>query len=74
MVNEEIEFEIDDFGSQPDDLEYLSTAIQELSNKNQQEFEKMKNEKWFTRIIDLATFSKKKDIRMTTQISNIAQA
>ncbi|MEB6341609.1 hypothetical protein [Mammaliicoccus sciuri] len=74
MGQYEVDFNIESFGNDENDIQYLKTAIDNLTNESEKQFQTIKNEKWFTRIIDLATLSNKKDIRMSQQISNIAQA
>lgn len=74
MSQYEVDFNIESFGKDENDIQYLKTAIENLSNESEKQFQNIKDEKWFTRIIDLATLSNKKDIRMSQQISNIAQA
>ncbi|HCT5275630.1 TPA: hypothetical protein OT054_002763, partial [Staphylococcus aureus] len=69
-----VDFNIESFGKDENDIQYLKTAIENLSNESEKQFQNIKDEKWFTRIIDLATLSNKKNIRMSQQISNIAQA
>ncbi|WP_210143361.1 hypothetical protein [Staphylococcus sp. GDY8P193P] len=74
MSQYEVNFNIESFGKDENDIQYLKTAIENLSNESEKQFQNIKDEKWFTRIIDLATLSNKKNIRMSQQISNIAQA
>ncbi|WP_239700886.1 hypothetical protein [Mammaliicoccus sp. D-M17] len=74
MSQYEVDFDIESFGKDENDIQYLKTAIENLSNESEKQFQNIKDEKWFTRIIDLATLSNKKNIRMSQQISNIAQA
>ncbi|WP_145379247.1 hypothetical protein [Staphylococcus epidermidis] len=74
MSQYEVDFNIESFGKDENDIQYLKTAIENLSNESEKQFQNIKDEKWFTRIIDLATLSNKKNIRMSQQISNIAQA
>lgn len=74
MSQYEVDFNIENFGNDENDIQYLKTAIDKLTSESEKQFQTIKNEKWFTRIIDLATLSKKKNIRMSKQISSIAQA
>src|SRR5699024_5229637 len=74
MSQYEVDFNIESFGKDENDIQYLKTAIENLSNESEKQFQNIKDEKWFTRIIDLATLSNKKNIRMSQQISNITQA
>lgn len=52
----------------------LQHAVEQLSATTDQNFNEIKNEKWFTRVFDLVTLSNKKDIRLANQIETIAQA
>lgn len=52
----------------------LQVAVNKLSLTSEEEFNSIKNEKWFTRVFDMVTFSNKKDIRLATQIQNVVQA
>ena len=74
MSQYEVDFNIENFGNDENDIQYLKIAIDNLTSESEKQFQTIKNEKWFTRIIDLATLSNKKNIRMSKQISNIAQA
>ncbi|RIL35139.1 hypothetical protein BUY98_02135, partial [Staphylococcus gallinarum] len=74
MSQYEVDFNIENFGNEENDIQYLKIAIDNLTSESEKQFQTIKNEKWFTRIIDLATLSNKKNIRMSKQISNIAQA
>lgn len=70
----QIELNINRFGEDDQDFKYLKTAVNTLMTKNTAQFEDIKNEKWFHRIFDFVTFSKKKDIRVAEQITSITQA
>lgn len=52
----------------------LHLAVRKLSNTSEEEFQKIKNETWFTRVFDMVTFSNKKDMRLANQIQSVAQA
>ncbi|WP_404405128.1 hypothetical protein [Jeotgalibacillus malaysiensis] len=56
------------------DYNDLKLASERLLNASEEQFTEIKNEKWFTRVFDMVTFSKKNNIRMSDQISNVAQA
>ena len=53
---------------------YLQTALHSLTNASQKQFEEMKNEKWYHRVFDLLTFSKKGKKRVAEQIKTVVQA
>lgn len=74
MSQYEVEFNLNDFGQNNNDIQYLKTAIDKLTSESEKQFQTIKNEKWYTRIIDLATLSNKKNIRISQQISSLAQA
>lgn len=57
-----------------DDIDSIKTAITKLSTSSEKQLDQIKNEKWFTRVFDMLTFSQKKDIRLAEQISTVAQA
>ena len=74
MSQYEVEFNLNDFGQNNNDIQYLKTAIDKLTSESEKQFQTIKNEKWYTRIIDLATLSNKKNVRISQQISSLAQA
>ena len=55
-------------------LEDLKTAVESLTASSEDQFQEIKNERWFTRLFDIITLSKKNDIRMSSQIGSLAQA
>lgn len=52
----------------------IGKAIHALSACSEEEFVKIKDESWFTRVFDLVTFSQKGKMRVAEQISELAQA
>src|SRR5699024_3538216 len=52
----------------------LQEASKQLTIATEEQFTEIKNEKWFTRVFDMVTFSKKNDKRIANQIENLAQA
>lgn len=66
------------------DTEYLETnhtaflafkeSAEKLLSASEKDFESIKKEKWFTRLFDIVTFSRKNDIRLGSQIASMAQA
>lgn len=74
MSQYEVEFNLNDFGQNNNDIQYLKTAIDKLTSESEKQFQTIKNEKWYTRIINLATLSNKKNVRISQQISSLAQA
>lgn len=52
----------------------IQMAIQKLSSLSQEQFEEIKNEKWYNRLWDMVTFSQKGKKRLAEQIGTVAQA
>lgn len=52
----------------------LKQAITTLTTATEQQFQTIKNEKWYTRLFNCITFSKKNSKRMASQIDSLAQA
>ncbi|MCC3356929.1 hypothetical protein [Bacillus sp. REN16] len=63
-----------DYYQQETSLEDLKEAANKLSIAAQEQFDEIKNEKWFTRVFDMVTLSTKKDQRMASQIGELSQA
>ena len=57
-----------------DDYVAIREAVSKLSHASQEQFDTIKKEKWYNRVFDMITFSKKKEKRMAEQISTVAQA
>lgn len=57
-----------------EDYDAIKEAITKLSSVSENQFETIKKEKWFNRVFDLITFSKKNQKRLAEQISTVAQA
>lgn len=57
-----------------EDYDTIKIAIDKLMSASEEQFEVIKKEKWYNRVFDMLTFSKKKDIRIAEQIGNLAQA
>lgn len=56
------------------DFQDIKNAVTLLSNKSEAQFEEIKNEKWYKRLFNIVTCSKKNNIRMAEQITSLAQA
>ena len=52
----------------------LEESIRKLSIATEEQFDVIKHEKWYTRLLDTITFSRKGEIRLAGQISTLAQA
>ena len=52
----------------------LEESIRRLSLATEEQFERIKYEKWYTRLWDIVPFSKKGEIRLAEQISTLSQA
>lgn len=57
-----------------EDYDAIRVAVKKLSTSSQEQFEKMKSEKWYNRVFDMVTFSQKSKKRLAEQISTVAQA
>lgn len=55
-------------------FEDLKAAVENLATANEQQFEEIKNEKWYTRLFDNITNSKKNEKRLASQVINLNQA
>lgn len=62
------------FNQNSNRIDDLKLAMDKITHCQQEQFEQLKGEKWYTRVFDLITFSNKKDIRMANQIGTLAQA
>lgn len=70
----QVSFDLSTFGENNEDYQYLEEAIHKVTKDNKQNLDVMRQEKWFKRVFDMVTFSNKKSIRMSEQISSVAQA
>lgn len=52
----------------------LKEAAEQLTSATQEQFEQLKKEKWFHRVFDMVTFSKKNEKRVANQIGSLTQA
>lgn len=52
----------------------LEESLRKLSSISEEQFATIKDEKWYRRLWDMVTFSKKGEIRLCDQISTLAQA
>lgn len=57
-----------------EDYDALREAIQKLSLATEDQFKEIKEEKWYNRVFDMITFSKKGEKRLAEQVSSVAQA
>lgn len=74
MAQQELIIDYDYYEREQCSFDDLKEALLQLTNASQDQFEQIKKEKWFTRVFDMVTFSKKNEKRMASQISNLAQA
>lgn len=56
------------------DFDDLQSAANALLGNSERQFNELKNEIWYRRVFDIATFSQKKNIRLASQIQNLSQA
>lgn len=52
----------------------IESAVNTIFAANESQIEKIKQEKWYNRLINCITFSRKNELRMAGQISSLAQA
>ena len=57
-----------------EDIDSIALAIKKLSTSSENQFNELKNERWFNRLFNMITFSNKKNIWLAEQISTLAQA
>ena len=57
-----------------EDIDSIALAIKKLSTSSENQFNELKNERWFNRLFNMITFSNKKNIRLAEQINTLAQA
>ena len=55
-------------------FEDLQNAVNKLIHATEAQFQEIKQEKWYHRLFDMVTFSKKREKRMAGQIGSLAQA
>lgn len=55
-------------------FEDLENAVNKLIHATEAQFQEIKQEKWYHRLFDMVTFSKKREKRMAGQIGSLAQA
>lgn len=73
-MNKELRIDKSRFAGGQEDVEALKIAIERLTTASQEQFEQIKNEKWYLRVFDMVTFSKKSEKRLAEQVSTVAQA
>ena len=56
------------------DFSDLKEATEKLCSASENQFSQIQKEKWYTRLFDTITFSKKKEKRLAANITNLAQA
>lgn len=73
MTKEQCSLQPNYYGSSCD-FQDLQSAVQQLTTKSDAQFEELKNEKWFHRIFNMVVCPRKNNIRMSEQITSLAQA
>lgn len=73
MTKEQCSLQPNYYGSSCD-FQDLQSAVQQLTTKSDEQFEELKNEKWFHRIFNMVVCPRKNNIRMAEQITSLAQA
>lgn len=74
MIKEMIQIDYDYYESDENNFQDLKEAVSKLTGSTEKQFEEIKKEKWFNRVFDMITFSKKNEKRMSGQIGNLVQA
>lgn len=74
MMTEELKINKKVIENSQDDYDAIREAIKKLSSASENDFESMKKEKWFQRVFDMVTFSKKNEKRLAQQIETVSQA
>ncbi|WP_313638878.1 hypothetical protein, partial [Paenibacillus sp.] len=74
VMTEELNIDYSYYDTKECSFEDLNEASNRLTAATQEQFESIKQEKWFTRVFDMATLSRKNEKRMAQQISSLAQA
>ena len=54
-----------------EDIDSIGLAIKKLSTSSENQFNELKNERWFNRLFNMITFSNKKNIRLAEQINTL---
>jgi len=74
VVREEVLIDYDYYETEECNMYDLRKTIERLSNITEDQFYEIKNEKWYQRVFNMITFSKKNEKRMANQIGSLAQA
>ena len=72
-MQELLKIETENFVDNVENRDMLVEAIKRISNASEAQFEEIKKEKWYNRLFDLVTFSKKGEKRLAQQITTVAQ-
>lgn len=72
-MQELLKIETENFVDNVENRDMLAEAIKRISNASEAQFEEIKKEKWYNRLFDLVTFSKKGEKRLAQQITTVAQ-
>jgi len=68
IINDEV------YSHTQDDYCAIKEAIEKIASVSQEEFEQIKEEKWYSRVFDMVTFSQKGKRRIAEQVGTLAQA
>lgn len=74
MAEEKIVIDFDSFKGDEEAYSSLKEATQKLTNATEAQFEEIKKEKFYNRVFDMITYSKKNEKRVAEQISSLAEA
>ena len=73
-MRERVEVDFLTYKNSDTGFEDLKLAVAKLTTASEEQFEQIKKEKWYNRVWDMVTFSKKNEKRLAQQIGNLAQA
>ena len=71
---EEIRVNDDVYCGNQEDYAALREAVKKLSSASEEQFEAIKEEKWYNRVFDMVTFSQRGKKRIAEQVGTLAQA
>ncbi|MCA1055199.1 hypothetical protein LCM10_09385 [Rossellomorea aquimaris] len=74
MAQQELVIDYNYYQTEQCSFEDLMLASNTLTTATEEQFQQIKNEQWFHRVFDMVTLSQKNEMRMATEIGNLAQA
>ena len=74
MAQQELILDYEYYNEEQCSFDDLKDASKKLTTVTEAQFEEIRNEKWFTRVFNMITFSKNNEKRMANQVQNLSQA